>query len=59
MVESEKVNDENQLTAASPQNSHLNFGFVQKLLITYWRSLYIAVAKSVFTTAIFDFMSED
>ncbi|MFB2770687.1 phosphatase PAP2 family protein [Pelatocladus sp. BLCC-F211] len=41
MAESEKVNDENQLTAISPQKSKSPVGFVQKLLITHWPSLLL------------------
>ncbi|MBD6619900.1 phosphatase PAP2 family protein [Komarekiella sp. 'clone 1'] len=37
----EKVNDENQQTAASLQKPQSPIGFVQKLLIIYWRSLLL------------------
>jgi len=41
MTDLEKVNEENQQTAASSQKPQLPIGFVQKLLIIHWRSLLL------------------
>jgi undecaprenyl-diphosphatase len=57
MAELEKVNDENQLTATSPQKSKSPVGFVQKLLITHWPSLLLLLVGVYLPLQIFGLLA--